>query len=202
MKSVASSVEAVVIGGSAGAFDVLRVLVPALPRESAAPIIILLHVATDGPGILHEVLAHWTSLPVTQAEDKEPIVGGRIYVAPPGYHLLVERDRTFALSMDEPVNYSRPAIDVLFESAADAYGEGLMGVLLTGASSDGALGLQAIHRRGGTTVVQTPMSSEVALMPESAMRLFKPDHVLAPAQIASLLAGAVAAAAPTKPDHV
>ncbi len=122
-----------------------------------------------------------------EVEDKEPIVPGTVYVAPPNYHLLVERTRTFALSADEAVLFSRPAIDVLFESAADAYGNHLAGIVLTGASADGARGLSAVKRRGGIAIVQSPDGALAPEMPRAALSMVKADHVLSLTDLASLL---------------
>ena len=181
-------VEAIVIGGSAGVLEVLRIILGALPTTLAIPVMIVVHLPTRSHSLVHQSLQSVTSLPMSQADDKEPFEGGRVYFASPGYHLHVETDRSAALSIDEPVHYSRPSIDVLFESASDAYGRALLGILLTGASADGAAGLQTIHARGGLTVVQLPESCEASTMPLSAMDLFQPDYVLAPSAIAALLA--------------
>ncbi|HEX3904433.1 MAG TPA: chemotaxis protein CheB [Polyangia bacterium] len=180
-------VEAVVIGGSAGALDALRVLLPALPGGCAVPVVIVLHMSGTRPSQLPEVLARRTVLPVEEAADKARALPGVVYVAPPNYHLLVERDRSFALSADEPIHFSRPAIDVLFESAADAYGEGLVGIILTGANEDGARGLAAVQQAGGLAVVQSPEEAQVAVMPRAAIAATGTDAVLPLAEIASLL---------------
>lgn len=175
---------AVVIGGSAGALEVLRSIVRELPRQLSCPVAIVIHLPAHSSG-LAELLSVDTSLCVKQAEDKEPIAVGTIYIAPPSYHLLIESQMTFALSVDAPVHFSRPAIDVLFETARDVYGANLIGVLLSGASDDGAAGLQEIHAAGGTTIVQSPLSAEVAIMPAAALSLFEPTYVWSPDDIAS-----------------
>jgi two-component system, chemotaxis family, protein-glutamate methylesterase/glutaminase len=175
---------AVVIGGSAGALEVLRMIVRDLPKSLSCPVVILIHLPSHSSG-LAELLGSDTSLVVKQAEDKEPMVAGTVYIAPPSYHLLIEAQRTFALSVDPPVHFSRPSIDVLFETAADVYGASLIGILLSGASEDGAVGLQEIQRAGGTTLVQSPLSAEVAIMPAAALALFEPTYVWSPNQIAS-----------------
>jgi two-component system chemotaxis response regulator CheB len=174
--------EAVVIGGSAGAFEVLRKIVRSLPRSLSCPIVILIHLPAHATGMA-DLFDADTPLRVKQAEDKEPIEPGTIYIAPPGYHLLIESHRAFALSTDAPVNFSRPAIDVLFETARDVYGPNLIGVLLSGASDDGAEGLHEIHRAGGTTIVQAPSSADLAIMPASALALFEPTHIWTPDEI-------------------
>jgi len=175
---------AVVIGGSAGALEVLRMIVRELPRELACPIVIVIHLPSHSSG-LADLLGAETPLLVKQAEDKEPIAPGTIYLAPPSYHLLIEAQHTFALSVDAPVHFSRPAIDVLFETACDVYRSSLIGILLSGASEDGAAGLQEIHAAGGTTIVQAPLSAEVAIMPAAALSLFEPTHIWSPNDIAS-----------------
>ena len=181
-------IEAIVIGGSAGVLDVLRVILAALPEDLRVPVLIVVHLPARAPTALHESLASITAAPMQQVDDKEPLKGGRVYFAAPDYHLLIERDRCAALSLDDPVLYSRPSIDVLFHSASEAYGSALLSILLTGASADGAEGLLAVHRAGGVTVVQDPASCEAVLMPKSALELFTPDLVLAPTDIAALLA--------------
>jgi two-component system chemotaxis response regulator CheB len=180
-------VEAIVMGGSSGALEALSTLLPALPKDCAIPVAIVVHLPSTRPSHLAEVLAARTVLPVREAEDKEPIAPGTVYVAPPNYHLLVERTKTFALSADEAVLFSRPAIDVLFESAADAYGDRLAGILLTGASADGARGLSTVKRRGGLAIVQSPKGAIAPEMPLAALSMVEADQVLSLADLASLL---------------
>lgn len=163
------SVGVVVIGASAGAVQALLVVLPALPASFALPILVVVHVPPDRDNVLAPLMQAKCRLTVKEAEDKEPIVGGVIYFAPSDYHLLIEADRTLALSTDEPVNYSRPAIDVLFESAADAYGEELVGVILTGANHDGAAGLRAVADAGGVAIVQPPDEAYATAMPDAAL---------------------------------
>jgi two-component system, chemotaxis family, protein-glutamate methylesterase/glutaminase len=166
---VSRSVDLVVIGGSAGAIEVLHRVIGQLPAGFAAATAIVIHLPPEGPNLLAEIFATKSGLKVKQAEDKEPIVGGTIYFASPDYHLLVEDGRTFALSLDDRVHFSRPAIDVLFESAAHAYGERLMGVILSGANADGAAGLKAVAAAGGVAVVQSLESAEMIAMPAAAL---------------------------------
>ncbi len=130
---------------------------------------------------------HRCELPVKQADEKEKILQGSVYFAPPNYHLLVEDDHTFSLTVDPAVNYARPSIDVLFETAASAYGSRLIGVILTGANSDGSLGLKKIKEMGGLTIVQAPESAEVDAMPKAAISAVRPDHVLDLEGVGSLL---------------
>jgi two-component system chemotaxis response regulator CheB len=162
-------IDLVVIGGSAGAIEVLHQVLERLPARFSPATAIVVHVPPQGPHLLTEIFTTQAGLTVKLAEDKEPITGGTIYFAAPDYHLLVEKNRTFALSLDERVHYSRPAIDVLFESAAEAYGDRLMGVVLSGANADGAAGLEAIARAGGVTVVQSLESAELIAMPAAAL---------------------------------
>jgi two-component system chemotaxis response regulator CheB len=181
-------VDAIVIGGSAGALDALSTLLPALPVDCAVPVVVVVHLPPTRPSRLAAVLEMRAAIPVKEAEDKEPVAAGRVYVAPPGYHLLIERAGTFALSLDAHLNFSRPAIDVLFESAAEAYGGALAGVLLTGASEDGARGLAAIAENGGIAVVQSPLSAVARQMPEAAIARVPDARVCALPDIAALIA--------------
>ncbi|NIF18836.1 chemotaxis protein CheB [Pantoea sp. Cy-639] len=181
-------VRAVVIGASAGGVTALFGVLGALPADFAIPVLCVLHLPDDRHSQLAEVLQRRLRRPVREASDKAAIEPGLIYVAGPGYHLSVERDLTLSLSQEEPVHFSRPAIDFLFASAADAYGPGLLGVLLTGANEDGAEGLLQIKNSGGRTVVQDPREAQVALMPEAALALHRPDHILSLSGIGHLLA--------------
>jgi two-component system, chemotaxis family, protein-glutamate methylesterase/glutaminase len=176
-----------VIGGSAGALEVLRYLVPALPEGFAVPIAVVIHVPAGQPSYLAEVLGNDCRVAVKEAEDKEPLAAGTVHVAPPGYHLLVEREGTLALSVDEPVRWSRPAIDVLFESAADAFGRDAVGIVLSGASEDGARGLARIIGGGGVGAVQCPELASIRTMPEAALRRSPSARVLAPDELAPFL---------------
>lgn len=165
----------VVIGGSAGAIGVLAELLGALTLRFKPAVAIVIHLPPDGPNMLHEILAGPALPPMKLAEDKEPICPGTIYFAPPDYHLLVENARvdgrhTFALSQDDRVHYSRPAVDVLFETAAEAFGERLMGIVLSGANADGAQGLRAVAEAGGMVVVQSLESAEMIAMPAAALQ--------------------------------
>lgn len=161
--------EAIVIGASAGAVEALNVILRPLKRGFPLPIIIVVHLPADRRSALADLFRAKCEIEVREAEDKEDIVAGTIYFAPPDYHLLVEGNRNFSLSCDAPVLFSRPSIDVLFESAADAYGSGLIGIILTGANADGARGLKAITEAGGHGIVQTPSSAYASAMPEAAL---------------------------------
>lgn len=178
----------IVIGGSAGAIDALSRIFSALPPTFAIPIAVVVHLPPGRPSAMAEVLGSKCALHVREADDKEPIEPRRVYVAPPGYHLLVEKGGWFSLSVDELVHFSRPSIDVLFESAADALGRGVVGVLLSGASEDGANGLQRIRAVGGTTLVQAPETALVPTMPAAAVRLGAAGQVLPSDEIGTFLA--------------
>jgi len=180
-------VEAVVIGASAGGFAALLAVLEGLPPACAMPLVAMLHLSEGRESRLPELFGQRLALAVREARDKEPLAPGVLYFAPPGYHLLVEADRSFALSGEERVNHVRPSIDVLFETAAEAYGAALVGILLTGANHDGAEGLAGMKLAGGLTVVQDPASAEVPAMPEAAIRRMAPDLILTLAQIRSLL---------------
>lgn len=157
----------------------LTVILSSLPADLPLPVIIVQHEHPNTDDFLARHLASKTGLRVKQADEKEIITPGTVYLAPPNYHLLVEDDRTLSLSIDHPVQFARPSIDVLFETASDAYGSGLVGVILTGAGSDGSLGLKLIRERGGLGIVQDPDSSESALMPRAALAVAGADYVLA-----------------------
>jgi two-component system chemotaxis response regulator CheB len=182
-----SRVEAVVIGGSAGAFAALKVLLPALPAALDVPVMVVIHLPPNRPSAIVDVFQHIGPGRMKEADDKEPLAGGTVYFAPPAYHLLVETDRSLSLSTDDPVHHSRPSIDVLFESAADAFGAGLLGVVLSGANEDGAHGLEAIVAAGGQAIVQAPDTAEHRLMPVAALRATTPHAVASPGEIAVIL---------------
>ena len=182
-----ASVETVAIGASAGGIDALFTLLGGLRAPFRGSVVTVLHLPEDHESRLVEVFAARLAIPVQEAQPGAPIASGTVYFAPPGYHLLVEADRTFALSCDPPVLFSRPSIDVLMESCADVYGSELAGMVLTGANEDGAAGLAAVHRAGGTTVVQQPRSAHAPLMVESALKRSPVDMVLTLEEIAGLL---------------
>mgnify|MGYP003552641464 FL=1 len=181
------SIEAIVIGASAGGVDALVELLPALPPGFGAATVCILHVPADRESRLAELFAARLSLPVLEAVDKAPVEAGTVYFAGSGYHLSIEHDRVFSISCEPPVHYARPAIDLLMESAADAYGATLAGILLTGANIDGAAGMHRIRQRGGLTVVQDPKEAQAPAMPEGAIRLCEPHLVLPLAGIRALL---------------
>lgn len=178
---------AVVIGSSAGGLNALKVIFSELDKRFALPMIIVQHMSPDADNYLSSFLDNMQKIRVKEADEKEVPKGGMAYIAPPNYHLLMERDCSFTLTIGERVNYARPSIDVLFETAAEAYGDGLIGIVLTGANNDGSLGLKKIKEMGGTTVVQDPEESESDTMPRSAMEAAHPDHVFTLKQIANFL---------------
>lgn len=160
---------AIVIGTSAGGLYALSSILNKLPASYSIPVIIVQHRAKDQKDLLEEVLQHKCRISIKQADEKEKIEGGIVYIAPPDYHLLIESDETFSLSADEPVRHSRPSIDVLFESAAVVFKEGLIGIILTGASNDGAAGTVTIKKYGGLTVAQDPAEAQFPVMPRAAI---------------------------------
>lgn len=169
---------AVAIGASAGAIHALLHILPALPDDFALPVLVVVHVPPGRRSELTALFGAKCRLPVVEGEDKEPVAPGTVVFAPPDYHMLVEAGGTIALSRDEPVFFSRPSIDVLFESAADAYGPGLVGVVLTGANEDGAMGLAAVAEAGGTTLVQDPATAYARAMPQAAIAACSGARVL------------------------
>ncbi|WP_213880384.1 chemotaxis protein CheB [Pseudomonas sp. dw_358] len=181
--------QAVVVGASAGGVEALLSIYGALPPGYSLPVITVLHLPDNRHSQLAEVFERRLLRPVRQAMDKETIEAGVIYFAGPGYHLSIERDFSFSLSQEERVHYSRPAIDLLFDSAADAYGPALVAVLLTGANEDGARGIATVARHGGLTVVQDPAEAKISVMPLAALALTVPDHILPLHGIGTLLAG-------------
>jgi len=181
-------IDAVAIGASAGGVEVLSVLLSSLPASCRASFFIVMHIPRERPSRLPEVFGARCVLPVREAEDKELVQPGTVYFAPPDYHLLLDRGPAIALSSDEPVHFSRPSIDVLFDSAADVYGERLLGLILTGANQDGAEGLTAVGRAGGRTIVQEPGGAAVPFLPEAALQAGPVDFVLSLAQLQDLFA--------------
>ncbi|WP_456026822.1 chemotaxis protein CheB [Pseudomonas capeferrum] len=181
-------IEAIVVGASAGGVEALLTIFGGLPQGFGLPIVAVLHLPDERRSQLAEVFARRLRITVREARDKEVIEAGTLYFAGPGYHLSVEHDRSLSLSQEDRVHHSRPSIDYLFASAADAYGESLLAILLTGANQDGARGLAHVKRSGGTTVVQDPKDARIAVMPLAALALHTPDYILTLSQIGSLLA--------------
>jgi two-component system chemotaxis response regulator CheB len=179
-------IDAVVIGASAGGVQALSELLPAL-RPGAVPVFVVLHLPRERPSRLVEIFSSKCSVPVREAQDKEPVEPGVVYFAPPDYHLLLDTGPRLALSVDELVHFSRPSIDVLFESAADVYGGRLLAVVLTGANEDGAAGLAAVREAGGFTIVQDPRTAQAPMMVISALERCPDALVLGLEGIAQLL---------------
>ncbi len=182
------TVSAIVIGASAGGLEAIGTVLSALPENFAPTVVIVQHIPTNAGDALPRRFQRDCRLPVREAEDKEPMTAGTVFVAPPDFHLLVEADRRFSLSREERVNFSRPSIDVLFETAVEAFCDELAGVILTGASADGAAGLSRINRMGGLSVVQDPATAEVEIMPRAAIEACAVGHVLPLAAIGPFLA--------------
>lgn len=171
------ALEIIVIGTSRGGLKALQELLPHLGNTFQIPIVIVQHRGKESDTGLCEFLSKYSALPVSEPDDKEPIMPGHIYLAPRDYHLLIE-NRGFALSTAPPLVFARPSIDLLFECAADEYGAGAIGVILTGRNRDGALGLAAITRRGGQAIVQDPASAEFREMPDAAIAQTEVDWIL------------------------
>ena len=179
--------DAVVIGTSAGGVDALTRILPSLPATMPAAILIVVHILRERPSLLPEIFRNKCAMHIEEAIDKADIKRGCIYFAPPDYHMLVDHGPQIVLSVDDVVQFSRPSIDVLFESAADVYGKNLLGILLTGGNEDGASGLAYIAQCGGTTVLQDPVEAAASTMPEGALKLMTPTHVMRLDEIAGLL---------------
>lgn len=167
-----------IIGGSAGSLEVLMELLPKLTFVPDFAIVLVLHRKSAEDSTLEELISYKTEIPLMDVEDKTPLRSGFIYIAPSDYHLLFETNDVLSLDTSEKINYSRPSIDVSFESAAEVYGPALVGILLSGANSDGTEGLLAIKRAGGSIVVQMPESAQMPFMPMNAIENTSPHYVL------------------------
>jgi len=182
-----NSYKAVVIGGSAGSFQGVVKILSQLPKGFPLPIIMCLHRLKHVRNGFVEALSIKSVVQVTEPNDKETIKKGSVYLAPANYHMSVELGNNFALSTEEMVNNSRPAIDITLSSCAFVYKEKLLGILLSGANKDGALGMKHIHERGGTTIVQEPTECMIDTMPKAALAVTKIDHVLRIDEIVEVL---------------
>jgi two-component system chemotaxis response regulator CheB len=178
-----SPCELLLIAGSAGSLEVLIHLMPLLKPQFPFAILIVLHRGNSGDSALAELFMVKTEIPVREVEDKDEILPGVIYIAPVDYHLLCEKERIFSLDVSEKVNYSRPSIDVTFESAALAFGPALVAILLSGANADGTFGLKEIHAHGGITIAQNPETATVPYMPRHAISEAGVDYIYTPEQI-------------------
>lgn len=180
-------IKAIVVGASAGGLYALKKLLPALPASFPCPVLVVQHMSPKSDNYMTRMLNDISTLTIKEADEKESIKPGTVYIAPPDYHLLVETDFTLSLSMEEKINYSRPSIDVLFETASDTYRSHLMGIVLTGANADGANGLLSVKKRGGITIVQHPDDAESPAMPLAAIERAKPDMILTLDEIITFL---------------
>lgn len=177
----------IVIGSSAGGIEALKRILPILPKGYPYSVAIVQHIGSESPQILAQFFSGICDLLVKEAEDKEKIETSCIYIAPVGYHLMVSEDFSFSLTVEEPVNYARPSIDVLFETAALAYRNQLIGIVLTGSNEDGAAGLTMIKQLGGVAIAQDPDTAQFAPMPLAAVKKAKPDLILPIEKISSFL---------------
>jgi two-component system, chemotaxis family, protein-glutamate methylesterase/glutaminase len=182
-----SRFEAVVIGSSAGGIKALSTVLAALPSEFPLPIIIVQHLHPNSDSYLARILEAKCGLKVKQADEKETVADGVVYLAPPNYHLLIEEDRSFSLSIEGPVNFARPSVEVLFETAVYAYRDKLIGIILTGANNDGSLGVKKIKQIGGYVIVQEPTTAEADAMPRAAIAATNVDKILPLEQIGPYL---------------
>ncbi|ABG59341.1 chemotaxis protein CheB [Cytophaga hutchinsonii] len=190
MKSNAESnreFSAIVIGVSAGGLHALIQVLGKLPADYVIPIIVVQHRGKEYKDLLEDVLQTKCLLKIKQADEKESIEPAHIYIAPADYHLLIEHDKTFSLTSDMYVKHSRPSIDLLFTTAAEVYKEKLLGIILTGASSDGAEGMREIRRVGGLTIAQDPLTAEYPYMPQASINIGAIDTILTLDEITSFL---------------
>ncbi|RDC56881.1 chemotaxis protein CheB [Pedobacter chinensis] len=169
---------ALIIGGSAGSLDVLLQIFPDLKKEINFPIILVTHRKSGNDSLLTDLLQSRTGLDVQEAEEKEPMLKGNVYIAPADYHLLIEEDKTISLDYSEKVNYSRPSIDVTFQSAAEVFKDELVCMLLSGSNADGVEGLKSVNNSGGFVVVQNPNTAIMPYMPQQAIDHVKPNVIL------------------------
>jgi two-component system chemotaxis response regulator CheB len=182
---------ALVIGGSAGSLDVLLEIFPALDVRINFPIILVTHRKAGNDSLLTDLLKNRTSLRVSEAEEKEIIHGGNVYIAPADYHLLIEDDHTFSLDYSEKINYSRPSIDVTFQSAAEVFKSELVCILLSGSNADGAEGLKTVNNLGGLVVIQNPNTAVMPYMPQQALNILKGAVVLDATEMADYINGLI-----------
>ncbi len=185
-RSINNSYEILLIGGSAGSLEVLLKLLPSLRTDLGLAIVIILH-RKAGESLLTQILNEKSDWPVMEAEEKDRIEPGNIYLAPPDYHLLIEMDKTLSLDVSEKIHYSRPAIDISFETAAAAYGASVVAVLLSGANADGVAGLKEIKQAGGLTIVQDPAEAAVPYMPQQAIDSMEVDYIAQTVEMANII---------------
>lgn len=181
------SYEAIVIGASSGGMNALKLITSTLPENFSMPVIVVLHVSPHSNSQWISLLNEKAKLNIKEADEKEQINTGTIYIAPPNYHLLIEKDKTFSLTIDGRVNFARPAIDVLFESAAEVFKNKLIGIVLTGSSNDGTKGIQKIKNNGGLVIIENPETAESPGMPASAINAVNADYILSLENIVKLV---------------
>jgi two-component system chemotaxis response regulator CheB len=179
--------KAIVIGTSAGGLNAITTILKNLPTDFKIPIIVVMHLPPNINDFWIKNLNSQCKLNVKEADEKEVIKNGHVYLAPPNYHLLIEDDETLSLTVDEKVNFSRPSIDVLFESASDVYKESLIGILLTGSSKDGVIGIKKIKENRGLIIIQDPQTAEYSFMPQAALEVIDADYVLPLEKIEKIL---------------
>lgn len=168
----------IIVGGSAGSFKIVNQLLNSLPQNFKHPLILCLHRLRNVRAGFAEALQINSKILISEPDDKEIIRENRIYLAPANYHLMFDQDQRFLLSTSDPVNHSRPSIDICFETGAEAFKDKTIGVLLSGANMDGAKGMLKVKTEGGLTIVQSPEDSEIRTMPETCINLFQPDRIL------------------------
>ncbi|MGV3459829.1 MAG: chemotaxis protein CheB [Flavobacterium sp.] len=176
--AVGHGCKVLIIGGSAGSLEVLLQVIPQLVSVKPFAMILVLHRKSSEDNTLEELISLKTNIPVKEVEDKTALVPGSIYIAPADYHLLFEKDCTLSLDVSEKIHYSRPSIDVAFESAAEVYGKTVTAVLLSGANADGTAGLKAVRLMGGTVIVQDPATADMPYMPQSAVDNLQADKIV------------------------
>ncbi len=179
--------KALIIGGSAGSFQVVTKILSSLSDKFPIPVLLCLHRLKHVRSGFVEALSLKSNIPIEEPNDKDQLKPGRAYLAPANYHMFIELANRIALSTDDPVNHSRPSIDLSFTTAANAYRDKLIAIILSGANRDGALGLKVVSERGGITIVQDPKECEVKTMTESAMQLTKVDYVYSTEEIIRFL---------------
>lgn len=187
MKRSGLKYRCIAIGVSAGGMDALSIIIPGLPPAFPIPVVVIQHVSPHSDNYMTRYLDNISTIKVKEVDEKEKIRSGIVYTAPPNYHVLVEEDETFSLSMEGRINFARPSIDVFFQSAAEVYGPHLVGAVLTGANNDGSQGLKMVKEKGGLTIVQDPHTAEVDGMPRAAIEATKIDHILTLEQIGPFL---------------
>ena len=184
---IISGCKVLILGGSAGSLEILMHILPLLSPISSFAFVIILHRKSAEDSLLENLIALKATIPVKEVEDKVALLPGFIYIAPSDYHLLFEKDNLLSLDISEKINHSRPSIDVSFESAAEIYGPSLVGILVSGANSDGTAGLKAIKNAGGTIIVQNPKTAAISFMPQHAVLNTTPDYILEIDEILELI---------------